>query len=129
MDQADMRRRTKRFALQVISFTEALPKRRVCEVIGKQLMRSATSVGANYRAACRGRSTADFIAKLGIVLEEADESLYWMELLHESGAVDTQTLRALAKEANELVSIVAASLVTAKASKSRRKSELINLKS
>ncbi len=113
MDQAEMRKRTKAFALSVIRFTDALPRRRTADVIGKQLLRSGTSVGANYRAACRARSRADFIAKMGIVLEEADESLYWMQL------GESETLKALAREANELVSIIAASVMTAKATKSR----------
>ena len=84
------------------------------DVIGKQLLRSGTSVGANYRAACRGRSTAEFIAKMGIVEEEADESVYWMELLVEGKLVRAELLDELIHEANELVAIVVASIKTAK---------------
>jgi len=73
--------RKKNFALRIIRLVEALPKGRTTDIIGKQLLRSGTSVGANYRAACRARSTADFISKMGIVEEEADESIFWMELL------------------------------------------------
>jgi len=81
MNEEDFKRRTKQLALRVIRLVEALPQSRTSEVIGKQLIRSATSVGANYRSACRGKSTADVIAKLSLVEEEADESLYWMELI------------------------------------------------
>lgn len=119
MDEQELRKRTKKFALDVMRFTEALPRRRMTDVIGKQLLRCGTSVGANYRAACRARSKPDFISKMGIVLEEADEALYWMELLHEIAMGDAETLKALGREANELVSIVAASIKTAKAAKSQ----------
>jgi len=83
-------------------------------VIGNQLLRSGTSIGANYRAACRGRSGPDFVSKLGIVLEEADESLYWLELLREADVASAETLDHLIKEANELVAIFVASLNTAR---------------
>ena len=118
MDQSEMRKRTKTFALQVIHFTESLPRKRATDVIGRQLLRSATSVGANYRAACRAKSKPDFIAKMAIVLEEADETLYWMELLQEAQVVDAEPLKILAHEANELVSIIAASIITAKGPRS-----------
>ncbi len=81
MNKDDLRKRTKKFALDAIQFVESLPKGRTAEILGRQLIRSGTSVGANYRAACRARSTADFIAKMGIVEEEVDESVYWLELL------------------------------------------------
>src|SRR5688572_13768201 len=87
MTETEFKQRTKRFALQVIDFCEELPRNRTCDVLGKQLLRSGTSVGANYRAACRGRSVAEVLAKLGNVEEEADESMYWLELLEESGSV------------------------------------------
>jgi four helix bundle protein len=93
---------------------DSLPSTRACDVIGRQLLRSATSVGANDRAACRGRSTAEFCAKLGIVEEEADESVYWMELLMESGAVMLERLQDLHAEANEIVAMVVASIRTAR---------------
>ena len=87
MDKEAMKHRTKQFALRVIKAVEALPRTRTADVIGKQLLRSATSVGANYRAACRAKSNADFINKMGTVEEESDESAYWMELLVEAGLV------------------------------------------
>ena len=87
-------------------------------IIGRQLLRSATSVGANYRAVCRARSSPDFVSKLGIVLEEADETLFWLELLVESGVTNSEKAAPLMGEANELVSIFVASLRTAKGLKS-----------
>jgi four helix bundle protein len=89
-----------------------LPKSRAAEVIGRQLLRSATSVGANYRAACRGKSTADVIAKLAIVEEEADETFYWMELLVESGLVPAARIEELMHETNELIAMTVASIKT-----------------
>jgi four helix bundle protein len=87
MDEQVYKDRTQKFALRVIDLVEDLPTRRTAEVIGRQLLRSGTSVGANYRAACRGKSVADVISKLAIVEEEADESAYWMELLIEANIV------------------------------------------
>ena len=110
--------RTKPFALQVIRLCRALPRSQEGSIITRQLLRSATSVGANYRAVCRARSTADFVSKLGIVLEEADETLFWIELLVESGAAPPDKVASVRKEANELVSIFVASLRTAKGLKS-----------
>ena len=81
MSNQGLKRRTKDLALRVIKLTESLPKTQTARVIGRQLLRSATSVAANYRAACRAKSTADFISKMGTVEEEADKSLFWMELL------------------------------------------------
>ncbi len=114
MQGDDLKRRTKSFALRVIKLVEALPKTRTADVIGRQLLRCGTSVGANYRAAARARSTADFIAKMGIVEEEADESLYWMELLVESGLIDAERLAPLMAETNEIVAIIVASINTAR---------------
>jgi len=114
MDKEDMKRRTKKFALRVIRLVESLPNERTAEVIGRQLLRSGTSVGANYRAACRAKSTADFIAKMGTVEEEADESSYWMELLVEAEIVKADRLESLMKEADELLAITVASVNTAK---------------
>ena len=114
MDQEQMKIRTKNFAKRVINLCRILPETREGKLIGNQLFRSGTSVGANYRAACRGRSRADFIAKLGIVLEEADESLYWLEILAETEIIKPDLLRSLMNEAEELVSIFVASLNTAK---------------
>lgn len=114
MDKEYMKRRTKQFALRVIRLVESLPNGRTAEVIGRQMLRSGTSVGANYRAACRAKSTADFIAKMGTVEEEADESSYWMELLVEAEIVKAEKLGSLMKEADELVAITVASINTAK---------------
>src|SRR5436853_5514556 len=108
-----LRERTKAFAVRIVRRFRALPRTRDAQVIGRQLLRSATSVGANYRAACRARSRAEFIAKLGIVLEEADEA-YWLELLLETGILDHKRLDPLLREANELTSIFVSSLRTAK---------------
>lgn len=117
MDKEAMKHRTKQFALRVIKLVEALPKTRTADVIGKQLLRSATSVGANYRAACRAKSNADFINKMGTVEEESDESAYWMELFVEAGLVTSARLADLMDEANQLVAITVASIKTAKRSR------------
>jgi len=110
----DLKERTKQFALRVMRLYRALPRREEARVIGRQLLRSATSVGANYRAACRARSRAEFVAKLGIVLEEADETVYWLELLQESDIVSARKLEPLVQEARELTSIFVASICTTK---------------
>ncbi len=113
MDKERFKARTKAFALRVIRLVDALPKNQTtAEVIGKQLLRSGTSVGANYRAACRAKSTAELIAKLNIALEEADESLYWMELIVEAELIAANKLNSLMQEANEIVSMLVASLKT-----------------
>jgi len=112
MDEQELKQRTKRFALRVIKLVDALPKTTVGRAIGNQLMRAGTSVGANYRAACRSRSKAEFVARVGVVEEEADESAYWMELIIESGLKPT-LVNALIQEANELVAIMAASRISA----------------
>jgi four helix bundle protein len=119
MEQAendgDLRGRTQQFALRSIRLCERLPHRPAARVIGNQLLRSGTSVGANYRAARRARSDADFTSKLGIVLEEADESVYWLELLATNGMVPQEKLAPLLNEAEQLVAIFAASRITAQA--------------
>ena len=112
MDENLFKRRTKQLALRVIKAVESLPKNRTADVLGRQLIRSGTSIGANYRAACRGKSTADVIAKLRIVEEEADESAYWMELLIESGLVSESRLSELMQETNEIVAMTVASIRT-----------------
>jgi len=117
MQDEELKRRTKAYALRVIRLVESIPNNHTADVIGKQLLRSATSVGANYRAACRAQSQADFIAKMGIVEEESDESLYWMELLIESSLVPQARLTELMAEGNELVAIAVASIRTARARK------------
>lgn len=110
----DLRIRTKQFAIRIVRLYRALPRYEEARVIGRQLLRSGTSVGANYRAACRGRSRAEFLAKLGIVLEEADETLYWLELLQESEVVSSRRLAPLLQEAKELTAIFVSSIRTAK---------------
>jgi four helix bundle protein len=110
----DLKQRTKQFALRIIRLYRNLPATDEAKILGKQLLRSGTSVGANYRAACRARSKAEFIAKLGIVLEEADETVFWLELLVESGVGSRERLQPLVKEADELTSVFVASLCTAK---------------
>ncbi|MHC5862943.1 four helix bundle protein [Nostoc sp.] len=117
MDKEQFKERTQSFALRVINLVEALPKDQTTEkVIGKQLLRSGTSVGANYRAACRAKSTAELITKLNITLESADESLYWMELIVKAKLVDSNKLQNLMQEANEIVSMLVASLKTLRSS-------------
>jgi four helix bundle protein len=112
MDENEFKRRTKGIALRVIKVIEALPPTKAAEVIGRQLLRSGTSVGANYQAACRGRSPADAIAKLAIVEEEADESIYWIELLIEAGILPANRLSNLADELNEIVAMTVPSQKT-----------------
>ena len=112
MNEQEFKQRTKQLALRVIKLVSSLPKNTVSEVIGKQLIRSGTSVGANYRAACRARSTADLIAKLRIVEEEADESLYWMELIVEAKLVEVTNLRSIMSETNEILAMTVASIKT-----------------
>ena len=110
----DLKDRTKQFALRVMRLHSALPRHEEARIIGRQLLRSGTSVGANYRAACRARSKAEFVAKLGIVLEEADETVFWLELLQESRLVSEQKLALLVQEARELTAISVTSICTAK---------------
>jgi four helix bundle protein len=117
MNADEMRRRTKAFALRVIHLVESLPPSRTADVIGKQLLRCGTSVGANYRASCRAKSAADFIAKMGIVEEEADEAIYWIELLIESELVRRSRVADLLDEADQLVAIVVSSIRTARGGK------------
>jgi four helix bundle protein len=113
MTESELKQRTRQFALRVLKLVSALPKTREGRAIGGQLVRSGTSVGANYRAACRGRSKAEFIAKLGTVEEEADESAYWMELIMDGGLLPTKRVESLHQEAGELTAIMAASRMTA----------------
>ena len=115
MKNDNLKQRTKEFALQVIRMSEALPKTKAADVVGRQLLRSATSLAANYRAACRGRSKADFIAKLGIVEEEADESCFWLEIIDDAKMLPSSDLRALRAEADALTAIMVSSIRTARA--------------
>ena len=117
MEKRDLKERTKSFALKVIKVVEMLPKGRIADILGRQLLRAGTSVGANYRAACRARSTADFISKMGIVEEEADETIYWMELLIESGLISKNDLIHLLDEANQILAITISSIKTARRGK------------
>jgi four helix bundle protein len=112
--QEEPRNRTKRFALRIIRLFRHLSKTIEAQVLGKQLLRAGTSVGANYRAAGRSRSKAEFVAKMGIVVEEADETVFWIECLIESGIVKPDLLADLLSEANELLAIFAASQRTAR---------------
>lgn len=118
MNEQEFKDRTQQIALRVIRLVEALPKTYSAQIIGKQLLRSATSVGANYRAACRGKSTADVIHKLSIVEEEADESIYWLELLSESEIMPEEKLCVLKKDINEIVAMTVASIKTLRSKKS-----------
>ena len=110
MNEQEFKKRTKQFALCVIELVDELPTRRTADVLGRQLVRSGTSVGANYRSACRGQSTADVLAKLAIVEEEADETIYWSELLVEAKIV--AETRVTMKESNEIVAMTVASIKT-----------------
>ncbi len=112
-----LRKRTKNFALAILRLVDTLPRTRSADVLGRQLTRSGTSVGANYRAACRARSRSDFIAKMKIVEEETDETLYWLELLHEAEIAPESQLGELIREANELLAITVSSIKTARLSK------------
>ncbi len=114
MNEAELKDRTKKFALRVLRVAEQLTKDFKTEVLGRQLVRSGTSVGANYRSACRGRSKADFISKMGIVLEEADEVMYWLELLMESGSIQQSLCAEIYEEANQLVAIAVSSVKSAR---------------
>jgi four helix bundle protein len=113
-DSEALKLRTKKFAMRVLTLYRALPRTQEARILGAQLLRSSTSIGANYRAACRGRSRAEFVAKLGIVLEEADETVFWLELIQEAAIFPEGKMRSLCKEANELVSIFVSSIRTAK---------------
>jgi len=115
----ELRARTKRFALRVIQVEQALPRTRVSHVLGGQLLRSGTSVAANYRASCRARSQAEFISKMGIVEEEADETAFWLELLADTGQIDQAKVSDLIDEAYQLVRIAVTSINTARRNGSR----------
>jgi four helix bundle protein len=114
MNAEELKARTKKFALRILKLVAALPNNLQGKTIGGQLVRSGTSVAANYRAACRGRSKAEFIAKLGVVEEEADESAFWLELIIDSGLLQEEKARSLLQEANELTKIMASSRISAK---------------
>jgi len=106
--------RTKNFALRVLNLYRCLPRTQEARILGAQLLRCSTSIGANYRAACRGRSRAEFLSKLGIVLEEADETVFWLELFQEGKIFSPEKLHDIVQEANELLAIFVTSVRTAK---------------
>jgi len=116
MNEVQMKKRTKDFAKDVISLIRQLPNNREGRLIGDQLFRSSTSIAANYRAACRARSRAEFVSKLAIVEEEADESLFWLELIQEMNILKIK-INSIMKENNELVAIVVSSIKTARRTK------------
>ncbi len=116
-NQNYLKERTKAFALAIIKLVEGLPRGRTADVLGRQLLDAGTSVGANYRAACRARSSADFISKMGIVEEESDETIYWMELLILSGLVQKFDIINLLGEADQILAMTVSSIKTARARK------------
>jgi four helix bundle protein len=116
-NNSDLRQRTKQFALRIIRLYKALPKTVEAQVIAKQILRSGTSVGAQYREGTRSRSTAEFISKLESASQELEETMYWIELLIESGTVPSSKLEPLQSEANELMAILVASVKKVKSNK------------
>ena len=112
MNEAQMKERTKEFAKDIIRLCRKLPDNREGRLIGNQIFRSGTSVAANYRAACRARSKAEFISKLSVAEEEADETLFWLELIDEMSVLDSVSLDSIKKENNEIVAIIVASIKT-----------------
>jgi four helix bundle protein len=123
MTPEQLKERTKRFALRIMRLTESLPRGRTGDTVGRQLLRSGMSVGANYRAACRARSTADFVAKMGLVEEEADEALFWMELLVASELVKEEMVADLMEECDQITAIVVSSINTARSSKRKERNK------
>ncbi|MGZ3765459.1 MAG: four helix bundle protein [Mucilaginibacter sp.] len=122
MDKIELKSRTQKFAVKIIKFIESLPNGRAHNVLSNQLLRSSTSVGANYRSACKGKSSADFINKITICEEEADESIYWLDLMQESGLIqDISILSPLKQEATELTAIFTAIGKTAKENQRKNK--------
>ena len=119
MKYENLKGRTKQFALAIVKLVERLPHDQTSRVLGNQLLRSGTSVAANYRAACRGKSAADFISKMNNVEEEADESCFWLELIVDSGKLKSSEVSDLHREAGELTAIVVASIKTARGNQSR----------
>jgi four helix bundle protein len=122
MNKSELKSRTKKFALRIIKLVDELPNTKTGHTIGNQIIRSGTSIAANYRAACRARSSAEFISKLAIVEEESDETLFWLELIVESNLVKEEHLKELIKEADELIAIFTAAGKTAKANKNLKSS-------
>jgi len=119
MKKEDLQDRTKKYALRIIKLVKALPTTIEGKTIGNQLIRSGTSVGANYRATCRARSNAEFIAKLGIVIEEADESIFWLEIIVDSKLLKKELVEPLLEETKELLAIMISSSNTARKNKKK----------
>ncbi len=126
MNADDLRKRLKIFALRIIKLSESLPNNMIGNTIGKQIIRSGTSPGANYRAACLGKSDKDFLNKLKMVEEELDETLYWLELIVESGLVRANLLEDLIKENEELFKIIVSSINTVKKKLNQEKKDSKN---
>jgi len=120
LDPEELKQRTRAFAVRVVKMTEALPKRRAGDIIARQVICSATAVGANYRAACRARSHREFTAKIGVVEEEADETLYWLEILVETGLMEEARLKDLSQEAKELTAIFTSASHTARQNRDKK---------
>ena len=118
MDEKTFKMRTKKLAVAIIQQTENLPHTRAADIIGKQILRSGTSIGANYRAACRAKSTPDMINKMNIIEEDADETQYWLEILIESGLVPSEQISSIYKEADEILAVTVASIKTLRNRKS-----------
>lgn len=129
MNPQEFKARTRTFALRIIRLAESLPSTPTAHAIRNQMLRSGTSVGANYRAACRAKSRRDFVAKMGIVEEEADETSYWIELLIDSGLINRERVVDLLKEADEILAMVVSSIKTAKSLDSDSKSAIRNQQS
>ena len=127
MEKAELLIRTKAFSLRILKLVDQMPNTAAGRAISNQLVRSGTAIGANYRAACRGRSRAEFAAKVGVVAEEADETVYWLELISEGGLVPEQRLADLLKEANELTAIFTSARRTS--SQSNIKTQTSNISS
>ncbi len=114
MTKSELKDRTKAFALRVMKMVDSLPKTEKGRVVTRQILRSGTSVAANYRAACRGRSPAEFAAKLGIALEECDETAFWLELIRDGELIPGRSLRSVIQEADELCAILFSACRTTK---------------
>ncbi len=119
MDEKTFKERTKALAIGIMCLVETLPNTRAADVIARQVLRSATSIGANYRAACRAKSAADMIIKLKIVEEEADETVYWLELLAEGKKIPRETVLSLIRETNEILAMTVTSIKTLRVRSSR----------
>ncbi len=129
MNSEELKTRKRGFALRIIRLAESLPEAPAAKVIRNQLLRCRSSIGANYRAACRARSKADFVSKMGIVEEEADETIYWMELLIDAGIVKQSRMAELLDEAGQILSIVISSIKTAKGIRANPQSAISDQKS